>query len=123
MKQISYGIIFILLISVIIIIGSCINRKRKSVDKNNLLSIIKDITPKEFASIHIEKSINIDYSSKIFKDEIDKKDKDKMYLIYCKSGWRSKRAQNIMKKLGFKEVYNISGGIIRWTKEEYPVIK
>lgn len=39
--------------------------------------------------------------------------KDKPIVVYCMSGGRSSRAQEVLKKAGFKKVYNL-GGIMRW---------
>lgn len=76
--------------------------------------VIIDIrTPEEFAQWHIEDAINIDYRSEDFRDELDKLDKDKIYLIYysCACGGIDKKALDMMAELGFKEVYKISGGL------------
>lgn len=41
-------------------------------------------------------------------------DKNKTYLVYCKSGARSSRAAEIMEKAGFTHIYNLEGGISSW---------
>ena len=58
-----------------------------------------------------------------FKDYVSKLDKDKIYYVYCHSGGRSASAARIMGKLGFEKVYNVSGGIISWMSNSYPVEK
>jgi rhodanese-related sulfurtransferase len=76
--------------------------------------VIIDIrSPGEFAQWHVEDAVNIDYRSEDFRDELDKLDKDKIYLIYysCACGNIDKKALNMMAELGFKEVYKISGGL------------
>ncbi len=46
--------------------------------------IILDIrTQEEYESGHIQNSIMIDYHTDNFKNEIDKLNKNKTYLIYC----------------------------------------
>lgn len=47
---------------------------------------------------------------------IDKIDKNKTVLIYCRSGSRSKLAVRILRSKGFDKVINISGGILKWNK-------
>jgi len=79
--------------------------------------------PEEFAEGYIENAINIDFRSETFQDEIDKLDKNKKYLIYCRSGVRSRSALDIMAELNFKEAYNILGGIIAWNAEGLPTTK
>ena len=80
-------------------------------------------TPEEFAEGHVEKAINIDYYSETFRDELNNLDKNKTYLVYCRSGNRSGNALNIMAELNFRKVYNMSGGIIAWNAEGLPTVK
>jgi len=90
-------------------------------DKDNPNLIILDVcTPKEFAKLHLENAINLNFFSRSFKDQLNALDKNKTYLIYCKVGGRSKVAQKMMKKLDFKEVYNIVGGTLLWAEEGLP---
>jgi len=49
--------------------------------------------------------------------------KNKIYLIYCRSGRRSENALNMMKELDFREVYNMLGGINSWKAEGLPTTK
>ncbi|MFV8376646.1 rhodanese-like domain-containing protein [Flavobacterium sp. LB1P62] len=49
-----------------------------------------------------------------FIDEIEALDKSKNYYVYCRSGMRSAKACEIMNELGFKNTYNLLGGIIEW---------
>jgi len=93
-------------------------------NKANPNFIILDVrTAKEFANGHIEDAINIDYYSKDFVDELDRLDKTKTYLVYCRSGSRSTKAFNLMKELGFQRVYTMEGGIVRWQAERLPTTK
>ena len=77
-------------------------------------------TPQEFAESHIKGAINIDFRNPIFSDEINKLDKTKPLLIYCRSGRRSGDALSVCKNLGFTTVYDLSGGIIAWQQAEKP---
>ncbi|MCF6361201.1 MAG: rhodanese-like domain-containing protein [Cyclobacteriaceae bacterium] len=69
----------------------------------------------------IEGNINIDVRSVDFKEQLSKLDKDKPVMVYCHSGGRSGRALEVMKEMGFKEVYNLSGGISAWINDGKPV--
>ncbi len=46
-----------------------------------------------------------------------------MYLIYCRSGRRSAGALDMMEEIGFREVYNMVGGIVQWEAERLPIVK
>lgn len=93
-------------------------------NRNNPDFVIIDVrTPEEFADGHIENATMIDFYSVTFRSEIDSLDKDKNYLIYCRSGGRSGQARDIMEELGFQEVHNIAGGMIDWNAEGLPTVK
>ena len=79
-------------------------------------------TAEEFAEGHIEGALNIDYFSATFSDDISKVGFEIPVLLYCRSGNRSGKAMKIMKELGFKEVYNLEGGIKGWISSNNPVI-
>lgn len=93
-------------------------------NKNNPNFVIVDIrTPQEYNSGHIENAININFYDPDFKQKLSKLDRDKTYVVYCRTGQRSGLAMPIFRELGFKEVYEIEGGIVRWVKSGYSVIK
>ena len=41
-------------------------------------------------------------------------DKSRPVVVACRSGARSAQAVLILRKLGFKDVVNLAGGMIRW---------
>ena len=45
------------------------------------------------------------------------------YLVYCHHGSRSLFACAIMKRAGFQEVFNLHGGIDRWSVTLDPTLK
>ena len=86
--------------------------------------VILDVrTPGEFKDGHIQDAKNIDYYDKTFSKQLDTLDKEKTYLIYCRSGNRSRRALSLMEKLNFSAVYNMKGGISSWHAQKFPVTK
>jgi rhodanese-related sulfurtransferase len=85
--------------------------------------IILDVrTAGEFATGYIEDAIMIDFNSPDFKAKIDKLNRDKKYLVYCRSGNRSSQAVKIMLDLGFEDVYEMIGGITQWVAKGYPTV-
>ena len=70
----------------------------------------------EFASGHIPGAINIANES-IGTDEIPElPDKNKLILVYCRSGNRSKQASRKLVDLGYTNIVEF-GGILDWTGE------
>lgn len=91
--------------------------------KNNPEIVILDVrTEKEFKSGYIENAKNLDFYASNFKEELNKLDRNKTYLVFCRSGNRSGQTLDIMKNLGFKKAINI-GGIIEWLDAGLPLIK
>ena len=80
-------------------------------------------TPGEFQSGHLAKSIPIDFHSKNFADQLSRLDKEKTFLIYCRSGNRSTKSLELFKKLKFKKVYHMASGIRVWKSEGFSVVK
>lgn len=78
-------------------------------------AILVDVrTQDEYNSGYIENSLNIDYLSNDFSGNIEKLDKNIPIILYCRSGKRSSMSANKLSKLGFKEIYNLDGGILKW---------
>jgi rhodanese-related sulfurtransferase len=80
-------------------------------------------TPDEFNEGHIANAVNIDYYSDSFRGDLDRLDKDKTYLLYCRSGSRSGRVLPLMGELGFERVYNMGGGFVQWEMKGFPAAK
>ena len=70
----------------------------------------------EFDSGHIPGAILIPYTEIENKAEEMMPDKDKLILVYCRSGRRSKIAAESLAKLGYTNVKEF-GGIIDWPYE------
>jgi len=77
--------------------------------------IIDVRTPGEYADGHLANSLNINIADADFKEKIAKLDKSKQVCVYCQRGMRSAKAAGIMSEMGFKEVYDLEGGIEGWT--------
>jgi rhodanese-related sulfurtransferase len=83
--------------------------------------LILDVrSKKEYESGHVPNAMNIDYmelSSRL--DEL-KPYKDHKIVVYCRSGRRTRIAQDTLKKAGFSKVYHLSGDIIGWKEAGWP---
>ena len=71
-------------------------------------------TPEEFASEHIDKATNINWLGDDFVTNVENLDKSKPVFVYCKSGGRSAKASAKLAELGFKTIYELQGGIMKW---------
>ena len=67
-------------------------------------------------------AINIDFYSGDFKEKLNILDKNKKYLIYCRSWARSGRALGLMETLWFTNVINLSGWINSWINSDWKIV-
>jgi phage shock protein E len=82
--------------------------------------VIVDVRrPEEFAAGHIPGAININSAG--FSEQIDGLDTEATYLIYCQWGARSAGVRELMREAGFREVYEIEGGVSAWEAAGLPV--
>lgn len=90
----------------------------KSMADDTAFVIIDVRTPAEWSNGYIPGTDKfIDYNAGDFEVQIKELDNSKNYIIYCRSGNRSSKACEIMNKSGFTNLYNLSGGINKWTGE------
>ena len=71
-------------------------------------------TPKEFSDQHLENAVNINWNGDDFDKKVAELDKSKPVFVYCLSGGRSSKASGKLAELGFKEIYEMEGGIVKW---------
>ncbi len=79
-------------------------------------------TELEFKQSHIQNSINLNVLEDDFYLIATGLDRSKNYALYCRSGKRSLEAGEVMMEMGFKSLYNLSGGIIEWIESGRVVI-
>jgi len=118
---------------VLLLIFSCkeeVNPKSKLVTPAELqeLSKMDDVqlvdvrTPEEYEEGYIEGFRNIDFLDDSFDEEIEKLDKNKPVVVYCRSGKRSSSCTKKMIEKGFVKVYDLDGGITKWMSEGNDVV-
>jgi len=85
--------------------------------------VILDIrTPKEFEAGHIAGAQNIDFYGQSFAKEFRSLDRKKTYLIYCRSGNRSRQLMGAVEKMHFKEVFHMRSGLVDWVGQGFKLI-
>jgi thioredoxin len=77
-------------------------------------------TPEEFNGGHLENAINYDWNGGNFESQIKNLDKQKPVFVYCLSGGRSASAASNMRSAGFKNVYEMNGGMMKWRAAGLP---
>ncbi len=78
-------------------------------------TVIIDVrTPAEARQGMIPGAKLIDMFNCDFMQHIEALDRNKTYLIYCRSGNRSAQTCMIMQHIGFKKLYNLAPGVMAW---------
>lgn len=106
--------------------------------KTSAVESVEEITPKQLQQWLAEPDapqlldVREDYEREIchingeflplsrFSIDHVKADKNKPLVVYCKAGVRSRQASIVLSKAGFRQVYNLNGGILRWIDEVEP---
>ena len=77
----------------------------------------------EYSKGHIINSMHIPLSGlKTRMKELEKHKANKI-IIACRSGNRSSQACTTLRKEGFEQVFNLSGGVMAWESANLPLIK
>ncbi len=79
-------------------------------------------TSTEFANGHIKNAGQLNYYVFDFRQKILLLPKGQPVYLYCNTGWRSKRAAEILVENGYIQVYNLEKGIMDWNLNNLPVI-
>ena len=86
----------------------------KKINETPKAQILDVRTPEEFESEKIDNAINANWLGDSFVTDIAKLDQSKPIFVYCKSGGRSSKATAKLAELGFKNIYELQGGILKW---------
>ncbi len=94
------------------------NEWKKLINETDNKLIIDVRTPQEYQGGKQKEAINLDiFDSEKFISEIEKIDRQTPLFMYCRSGGRSGQACTIASSKGFKETYNLIGGMMEWDGE------
>ncbi|MCK5643697.1 MAG: rhodanese-like domain-containing protein [Gammaproteobacteria bacterium] len=80
--------------------------------------IIDDRPTNAFNSGHIGNATSIPWGPD-FADRVSELDRSKIYLVYCSTGCGA--SSQVMNELGFREIYDIAGGLNAWEAEGLPI--
>ncbi|OAB81698.1 hypothetical protein ULVI_00805 [Cochleicola gelatinilyticus] len=76
-------------------------------------------TSQEFTVSHLKDAQNICVTNDDFEEKVKNLDKNKPVYLYCKKGGRSAKAAEILADMGFKEIYDLQGGITNWEESGF----
>jgi phage shock protein E len=89
------------------------------IDKGGV--VVVDVrTPQEYSGGHLQGAILANVNDPNFEANIKKISKDKKVIVYCAAGGRSANASGKMSSLGWKNVWNMTGGYSSWSSAGLP---
>jgi rhodanese-related sulfurtransferase len=80
-------------------------------------------TPEEFAQGHIPGAKLINIYDQNFQQKLSALPKNQTVMVYCRSGNRSMQAVPALQKAGFKEIFELDGGMNAWNSANKMVKK
>lgn len=84
--------------------------------------VVLDVrTPGEFVQGHLANATNISWNDPTFDGKINNISKTTPVFVYCLSGSRSMSAANFMRNNGYSNVYELMGGIMKWSAANLPI--
>ena len=86
--------------------------------------IILDVRlPREYRRGHIRKALNYDFLDPDFAHQIKRLDKAQQYIICAERDSRSLKAIEVLQAKGFGDLYVLTGGMLEWNMQNYPIEK
>ncbi len=76
--------------------------------------------PKEYAVSHIQGAVPVGYDQ-FDIGKLSGLSKDRRVIVYCSVGYRSEKIAEKLLAAGFRNVYNLYGGIFEWVNQGHPV--
>lgn len=93
---------------------------QKLIDSKKEGLILDVRTPQEVAQGAIAGHVDLNFYAPDFKEKLQTLDKNVPVMVYCRSGGRSGNTMQLLKSMGFKEVYNLAGGMMAWQSQGKP---
>lgn len=84
--------------------------------------IVLDVrTPREFKNGHIKGAINISHNTISQNLPFLEQYKDKMVVVYCRSGVRARSAERVLHANGFADLRHLEGNMLGWVSAKLPI--
>lgn len=85
--------------------------KIKTTDNPQILDVR---SAEEYSEEHIDHADNVNWNGTDFAKKAASYDKSKPVFVYCLSGGRSSKAAAKLEEMGFQNIYELQGGMVKW---------
>ena len=90
---------------------------KKKLDNGEEVNLVDVREPHEFEEVNIGgRLVPLGKVQTMQIEELEDL-KDKEVIVYCRSGRRSMLACQMLDQMGFKDTYNLEGGILDWVRK------
>lgn len=90
-------------------------------DTNKNIYLLDVRTPQEYSQGRLAGSVLIPIGE--FERRKGEVPKNRTIVVYCAVGSRSKQVANFLAQQGYKDVYNITDGIVGWYRNGFPILR
>ena len=94
---------------------------QKKITNHEKIVFIDSRAKEEYNVSHIKDATFLNYDS-YTTDDLKKLPIDTKIIVYCSVGYRSERIGEKLLSLGYKQVYNLYGGIFEWKNKGYTIV-
>ena len=91
---------------------------KEALDRGEKITLLDVREKHELAVCKIEPSVHI--SMKEIHLKYEDLDQYHPIIVYCRSGQRSHQVCTFLQQKGYSNVYNLSGGVLRWSDDIDP---
>jgi rhodanese-related sulfurtransferase len=90
---------------------------KQKLDKGEKVTLVDVREPHEFEEVNIGgRLVPLGKVQTMQVEELEDL-KNEQVIVYCRSGRRSMLACQVLDQLGFKDTYNLEGGILAWIEK------
>jgi len=122
MKKLALAVIMVCMAYSLALAGAqdITSREAKTLlEKNKNIFLLDVRTPQENSQARLPGAALIPISE--FERRIKEVPRNKTILVYCAVGSRSKPAAEFLSKNGYKDVYNMTDGIVGWYRNGFKI--
>lgn len=102
--------------------GQITSREAKAMLDRNRNAYLLDVrTPEEFRQASLKGAVLIPIGE--FQRRSKEVPKGRPVIVYCAVGSRSRPVADFLAGQGYREVYNMSDGIVGWYRNGFPIVK
>jgi rhodanese-related sulfurtransferase len=88
-------------------------------DKDKSIYLLDVRTPQEYSQGKLAGSVLIPIGE--FERRVREVPKNKTIVVYCAVGARSKPVASFLTQQGYKNVYNVTDGLVGWYRNGFPI--